>query len=237
MVTGSDFLPLYDIPSRTWEDARDALVNGDGGWLAKKTDRERRLNEHFSYLVNYAGEALHRPAGLVIDIGPGCGETLEIARYYGHAHLGIDAETGDGGMGDRYLRYCRLMHERQQLNVEYCGLFGFLKNCMDGKRHTFADTVLINMRGSIEQCLHEYMLGAPHHEHQDANQLTWNIGGELRDQFVHMLQMYYRILRPGGVVLIHANGTGDDKNMVEYSHMIRDVAQECGLRLTYSREP
>lgn len=182
-------------------------------WLRKKLDRKRRLREHWQYLETYAPELWKAEPGLVIDIGPGAGVTLEITRYLGHTHQGVDAKPDSvGGMGADYLRACRLIHQRQKLNVAYVGLHRWLG--LPGFEHS---AVLINMRGSIEQCYSDCMVGPPHDEHQRCDQLDWPVWPPYDSNgiFVPMMRAFHKLLRNDGVLVIHANGTKSTNSWYE----------------------
>src|SRR5690606_26418783 len=75
---------LNPPPSAEWQYAAATLL--DDPWLARKVDRERRLKEHRAYMERYCAELDGK--GLVIDIGPGPGEFLELCRAKGHDILG-----------------------------------------------------------------------------------------------------------------------------------------------------
>jgi hypothetical protein len=214
------------VPNPQWQAQYDALT-ADNQWLAGKVDRKRRLREHAEYLTNFVPELFSiRRGGLVIDLGPGPGELLELTREMGFDVLGIDAKNGTDGMGDEYLTISKLMAERQELPIEYCGLKKFT---MQDDPALAQAAVLINSRGSIEQMFSAQMEGAPHHLHHDSNQLSWLENGSTIDQFVHFFRICTRLLNVGGFMLIHANGA---QNSGWYCKAIVKAAEECGgLRL------
>lgn len=226
---------MIDIPLRKacsqWEARRDLLVRGDD-WLQRKTDRLRRLGEISEYVKTNCPEIMKTPKGLVVDIGPGPGEFLEIARHYGHEVFGVDAETGTGGMGNKYLDLSRLMTERQRVNVEYCGFEFWLTNIFTHGtyewRELASSCVLINSRGSIEQSMSAHMEGIPHHVHHDCKQLAWKDSGETRDAFGGMFAKFKRLVKPGGHVLIHANGSANDKF---YDEVVCESAERNAFKL------
>ena len=197
----------------------------------KKTDRARRLRENSEYIERYCPQLMPLEPMVVIDIGPGPGEFLEIARSFGNEVHGIDARTGDGGMGAKYLRYSELMTDRQELSVDYYGLGRWIKD-ISTSWHGAAD--LINSRGSIEQAMSGHMDGPPHDEHHKCDRLSWNEGGETRDAFDELFAAFNRMLRPGGKVLIHANGAA---NVDFYDELVTDVAEANGMFLELCKRP
>lgn len=189
-------------PLRAWGSEFQAKMTAllDDEWLANKVDRDRRLKEHVDFLTTYLPE-LFRRKGKFVDIGPGPGESMEIARALGNVTIGYDAPTIEGGMGESYLEYSKLMHFRQMLNVKYVTRDVILRDVRD------VDFVV--MRGSIEQVFHDCMIGLPHHLHQKASELEWNIE-QSRIELPRFLQQVSESLAPGGVVVIHANGSQND---------------------------
>ena len=198
-------------------------------------NRQARLEEHFEYLDKHFPDMIElgKDSGLVLDIGPGEGELLEIARALGYEILGIDASSV-AGMGYKYLRYSKLMHERQGIPVYYNGLGCWLKETQNNLeiRSTF---VFINMRGSIEQCFAEHLVGVPHDEHHKATDMNWRCTGETQDAFAHMFRVFFLLLRPNGRVVIHANGTGAAVSQKWYDNTIQRAAYDAGLKL-HARE-
>ena len=233
-----DAIKLKRSPGKRWERRRDELLQDS--WLANKTDRLRRLREHAEYVQKYCPEITTiEPKGLVLDIGPGPGELLEIARYYGHEIFGIDAaDDTTGGMGREYLEYSQLMTERQKLNVEYCNFRWWLENVLSYGtvewRDMPASCVLINSRGSIEQAMSEYMDGVPHDVHHDCKRLAWRENGETSDAFEGMFTKLKKMLRPGCCLLIHANGCA---NVEYYDKLVLESAERAGLRLAMYESP
>lgn len=216
-------LPLQPIPSAQWQTEWDELMQDP--WLCRKLDRNMRVAEHVKYVQENCPELETMRPGIVIDIGPGCGELLEIARHWGHLAYGIDAATGEGGMGNPYLRASQLMTMRQQSHVTYCGL---LEAAAKNTRVLEGRVVFINARGSIEQALSDFMDGEPHHIHQCCRKLRWQETNETALLFAALMGAFARWLRDDGVLLIHANGSADD---VWYDQVVRSAAQAAGLSL------
>lgn len=188
-------------------------------WLREKLRRDRRLREHGDYLERLAPWIADVEPGLVIDIGPGGGELMEICRELGHDILGIDAATGHGGMGRKYLEASRLLTASRNLPVAYVGLFLAIRTGLDPWRHDesscHADWIesggqaaLINSRGSLEQVFAQYMEGPPHDEHHTASQMTWRLRDKMTMKAMRGLMDWAAFqLRPGGVFLCHLNGS------------------------------
>jgi hypothetical protein len=221
---------LHDLPeteSDAWLSQYSVLMQD--AWLRKKLSRTRRLGEHLNYLFEYAPEVfVTNPPGLVIDFGPGAGELLEIGRMLGFRILGVDAKTGAGGMGDNYLDACRLIVQRQNLPVRYCGAEHFMSNeALSPDLHGSA--VLINSRGSIEQMFSRLMDGPRHHLHQDCRKLRWQENPRTQEALEAFLWRCKQLLTFGGVLLVAANGSA---NLDWYDGMIcRAAAEVGGLRL------
>ena len=216
-------IPLKPIRSTEWEEEYNLLMQDT--WLRKKLKRESRLKEHYDYIDQYLPEIRTMERGLVIDLGPGCGELLEIARMYKHDILGVDAKTGAGGMGDSYLRVSQLMTQRQKIPVEYVGFREWVEQEF---RNLTSSVVVINSRGSIEQMYHSHMEGESHDRHQCCHRLAWKITGALDDELARMFRVFWMLLRPGGVVRIHANGA---RNTEAYNKMVLECSKASGLKL------
>ncbi len=217
------YIPLKPNRSAEWEEEYNSLMKNP--WLKNKLVRENRLKEHFEYVDQYLPEIKTAEPGLVIDLGPGCGELLEIARKNRHDVLGVDAKTGDGGMGDKYLRASQLMTQRQKIPVEYVGFSEWIQQDFC---NLTSSVVVINSRGSIEQMYHDHMHGEPHDRHQCCGKLAWKITGILQDEFIRMFRVLWTLLRPGSVIRIHANGA---RNTDEYDLLIRECSKTSGLKL------
>ncbi len=204
-------LPLSPAPDANWQKQWDRLMQDD--WLRKKLERVARVREHFDYLNQYAPEFWDMEPGTVIDIGPGLGELLEIARACGCGHLGMDTLSGSGGMGQKYVDAAILMSERQNINTLYTdlGAYGLLDYQFKEGNLTYrclraADVAFVNSRGSWEQIFHDHMTGPPHHKHQDCKRLSWQLDKSLQRQWEIAFDFIASILRPGGVFLLHCNG-------------------------------
>jgi len=220
-------LPLYPVPSDTWQDEYEACLADP--YLQKKYDREKSIREHVDYFGRYCPELVPvtKPPGLVVDIGPGFGVGLEVARQLGYDTIGVESPSGDGGMGDAYHRLSRLLHARQKLAVTYVGWQEWVEAAEIPEDSVF----LFNSRGSWEQCYAELLSGPPHDRHHDCKQQTW-------DQIVTCVIRWRRAfafmasrLVPGGLVLIHANGTGSSTSDRWYSAAIAAAGEFAGLEL------
>lgn len=224
---------LRPVPSEAWQTEYDALM--DNPWLASKLERAKRIDESYKYIGEHLPEMFLMPKGVVIDIGPGPGEFLEIARNLGHDAIGIDAETGDGGMGNEYLRVSQLMTLRQNINVTYTGFETWVKRfgvdgCWDISKSENTIAV-INSRGSIEQCLSDYMTGTPHDQHHRSDQLDWKMETATSEILLDAFEVFAKLLRPGGILLIHANGTGSNQSRYWYDACVCACGVSVGLKL------
>jgi SAM-dependent methyltransferase len=194
-------------------------------WLCRKTDRVRRLSEHHAHLYKYLRELCDSRSvgtGTVVDIGPGPGEFLELCRYYGHKVLGIDAPNGRGGMGDEYLEYSRLMTARQDIPVDCQGFVKWICQPHEGERETILS---VNSRGSIEQALSKHMIGEPHDLHHDCRKMAWSMSAAMNETFEVMFDGLSRLLVPGGLFLVVANGA---LNATDYDSAIVQHAEKNG---------
>ena len=197
----------------------------ENAWLYKKTERSRRLREHNAHIGRYCPEIRKADPGLVVDVGPGPGEFLELCRACGHSILGIDAPNGKGGMGDDYLQASRLMQERQQIPMDFAGFEGWVNGEHPTINHTVA---LINFRGSIEQALSRHMIGDPHHLHHQCKRLSWSMTAGLKESLQVAFTQMTRLLRSEGALLIVANGSAND---ADYDTMMIEAGKEAGLIL------
>ncbi len=214
---------LRPLPSAEWTACHDKLQQDP--YVRKKCDRAQRLPEKRAYIDTYCPEIIDAEPGLVIDIGPGPGEFLELCSGYGHDVLGVDAVTGAGGMGDKYLEFSELMCDWLGINVRRIGLPAFIVE----DASNWADmAVLINSHGSIEQCFADHMTGPPLEVHHDCRLLTWTITPELEEEFQRMFDVFRRLLRSGGHVLIYANGAA---NTGDYVALAESSAALAGLQL------
>lgn len=204
-------------------------------WVRWKTDRIRRFREHAQYLLQYGRELLDlQSGGLVIDLGPGPGELLEIARAMGFDAKGYDSKDGVGGMGPKYCAASRLMHTRQRLDVCYGGLDAFIHR-YDQKIEDAGRAMLINSRGSIEQAMSRHMSGPPHNWHHNVRLLSWKQMGSTFDGFVCLFVAFRDALAVGGSVLLRANGSANDSY---YDRTVIGAASEAGgLKLVMHEKP
>lgn len=217
-------LPLNPSPGPEWDERYSELM--ESPFLRRKYNRESRIAEHLKYIDSYLPELRdpeHR--GALVDIGPGPGELLEIGRELGRDVLGIDAHTGEGGMGNEYLELSRLMTTRQKIHVDYDGLVNWMR--FDNPLLNSACGI-VNSRGSIEQALSGRMVGIPHDKHQCCRKLRWKEDGKTLDLFEAVMTRIWKLLLPGGILLIHANGSACDD---WYDENIQYAADQAGLAL------
>jgi SAM-dependent methyltransferase len=175
---------------------------------------------------------------LILDIGPGPGEWLEICREFGHRIIGIDARITDCEMGSEYIKLSALMRDRQKLNIFYVGLIDYLNQKQTAPYPTPPkiddnSVFYINMQGSIEQCFKDYMSGPPHRETKKASGLTWVVDKKLKDIFYKMFAEFERILENGGYIYIWANGSTDN---AAYNKLVLDTLDKFPSLELYSNE-
>lgn len=220
VATSSDALQLLPIPSPEWQKKFTDLMQDE--YLSRKYNRDRRIRDHYQYLRDLCPTIFDAQDACnlkVVDIGPGPGELLEIARDLGYKAVGYDAKLEDCEMGVPYIALSAMMAERQQLNIEYCGFETILPNLPIEDASTF----LINSRGSIEQVFKGHLLGVPHREHHDARRMTWSMSAEMLGDFKNLFSEAARILVPGGYFLIHGNGA---TNIDDYHRMIVQIVEQ-----------
>jgi hypothetical protein len=215
--------PLGDFKSIKDKELYDSLVKED--YIQRKcSNRKKRFSDLKGYLNQLAPEILAEQNKnlshlYVIDIGPGPGELLEIARKHGYNHLGFDASIDDCEMGDNYIQYSSLMARTQNLNIEYCDFYQVMRKLPLGDN----SCALINSRGSIEQVYRSHLQGVPHKIHKDAKQLEWIIDDSLKTAFLDMFSEFSRVLVVGGTVLIHGNGAS---NVEKYNDLIIETVSK-----------
>jgi len=199
----------------------------DHDWAEKKLDMVSRYGQIEKYVAEYLPELKYMEPGLVIDIGPGPGDFLAMCESMGHSALGIDGNRdGMGGMGEAYISLCEEYWEEFGVDVWQCGLDDFLFS--DDKPDS-GSCCLINSRGSIEQAMSHCLVGSPHHEHHKATLLDWNkeSGSAWLESFFYESAKF---LRPGGILLIHANGTHTTDGW--YSNTVVSLGKRFGFDLS-----
>ena len=220
-----------EVPDENWQSRYNEVMQD--AFLQKKYCRSRRLLDKWNYIHQFLPELVcPNPNGVVVDIGPGPGEFLELCRELGYGIQGVDAATDFGGMGAPYLTLSRLMTSRNKIPVEYSGL----KNWLDyhNPRIEPGSVALINSQGSIEQSCSHLMDGPSHELHHDCRQLKWQKGPELASFFLNMMKCFNRWLRPGGMVFIYANGAANTRI---YRRVIEKSARQIeSLKLVYRED-
>lgn len=207
-----------------WHDAFERLMADS--YLSKKYNRQKGLDETIWYIRQWCPRVL---AGCrVIDVGPGFGHFLEWCQHFGCEASGIDAESGDGGMGDGYLALSQLLCERQQIPVAYIGYDSWIE-WMRVSPSINAD--LINFRGSFAQCYSWAQTGIQHHVNHDASEQAWRFDDSLRLVWLRDLTTLKRHLADGGFLLMSVNKIGDVGNQMQFSEEIQAVAEDSGLIL------
>ena len=225
-------MTLLDAPDEGWSVQYERVAQDP--FVRQKYDRARRLSEKREYLNRFLPEIIDPglPKGIVVDIGPGPGEFLELCRLLGHEVRGVDAPSGVCGMGEPYLQLSRLMTDRQRIPVEYCGLASWIER--GAEVFPPQSVCLINSQGSIEQACSHLMDGTPLDMHHDCRKLRWRVGDELDEFFCRMMRVFDRWLAPGGIILIYANGAANTR---AYRRSIECAAEGVGgLQLVQHRK-
>jgi hypothetical protein len=222
-------MELKKMPYPSWQVKFDSLMRDP--YLAKKYNRIKRIKDKRKYMTAMTPEikVAKGHGKLILDIGPGPGEWLEICREFGHRVIGIDAQINDCEMGNEYIQLSQLMTHRQNLNVFYIGFERFLLGVIDENRPSpfvgipaiYPESVFyINSQGSIEQCFKDYMSGTPHRITKNAAGLSWVVDKKLKDMFYKMFAEFERILEDGGYIFIWANGS---TNNAAYNKLIHET--------------
>ena len=219
-------MELKQIPNKTWQARYNKLMQDP--YLKGKYNRTKRVGEKRKFLSEYCPEIKRNKGKLVLDIGPGPGEFLELCREFGNDIIGIDAKTTDCEMGDEYIKLSKLMAQRQQLPVHYIGFDEYLNTAEDVHLIETASVFYIVLQGSIEQVFRKYMDGPTHKETKKSSGLTWRID-DAQPVILSMFNEFDRILEDGGYILIWANGS---KNNPQYDDMIlKALDQHTAFRL------
>lgn len=208
------YLPLMRDPSPQWQVEYMRLTRDP--YLKKKYDRARRIHDKLNYIDDLLPE-VKKGGGVVLDIGPGPGEFLEVCRKYGNEVYGIDASFEDCEMGDEYIRLSQLMTQLQKLQVWYNGFKDFVIPLPD------KSVTVINSQGSIEQVMKKHLVGPPHKQTKKASLLKWTGDDNMRADFEKMFVAFDRVLKPGGIVCIWANGA---KNTKVYAELVDRLAKK-----------
>lgn len=215
----------------------------DEEWARQKLDMPRRRRELEAYIDRWLPELRTMEPGLVIDVGCGPCDFLELCREMGHEVVGVDAASGDCGMGDAYLDLCEAECRKRNVTV-----------CREGW-HWFSDrgnydgtVAVLNFRGSIEQCYAHLMVGPSHSLHHDCRELDWDTDHAIKlparrpilsDVFV-VADLW---LRNGGLLMIRANGTKStdgwyDKTMRRLALLFKfELIDQDGLLAHKWRKP
>jgi len=219
---------LKKIPYADWQEKYDKLMTDP--YLSKKYNRKKRIKAKRAYMTNQTPEIKRCKGKLILDIGPGPGEWLELCREFGHDVIGIDAKFKDCEMGSEYIHLSNLMTDRQKIPLYYIGFEWYLYLMDQEKRVTDTPPIIkdesvfyINSQGSIEQCFKDYMTGPPHRETKKSSLLSWVVDNKLRELFKKMFTEFERILEPGGFIFIWANGSA---NNPEYDNLILETLKQ-----------
>jgi SAM-dependent methyltransferase len=217
-------IKLLPVPNTEWGKKYSELLNNS--FIKYKYNRERRLKSKEEYIDKYLPE-IKTKKGIILDLGPGPGEFLEICRYYGNEIVGIDAKEDDSiGMGTEYIKLSKLLTERQKINVLYNGVENYIKN----KNFPFKDQEIsvINSQGSIEQIFRENFKLSPHANHDGKQFEEWIFDEKLKNNMNNFISECKRIIKPSGVLLIYANGAKSLENTKKYRELLLKTIKETG---------
>jgi len=216
-------LPLLEIPNKTWESKYKNLLKDD--FLKNKYNRDKRIKDKISYINNYAPE-LKKSNGLIIDLGPGPGEFLEICKFYGNDVLGIDSKPGTCGMGEKYLSLSKLLTQRQKIKVLYEGVNNLLNNKLPLEDNS---VFFVNSQGSIEQIFQDFFIKESVDFHSGYRYLEWDFNNpNLIPTFTKFISEIKRILVPSGRLLIYGNGTASNEGTRKYRNMLVETINKIG---------
>jgi len=194
-------------------------------FVKRKLNRERRARDKAQYVMQYVPEATTMQ-GTVVDVGCADGLFLEYARAAGNAVVGIDASTGEGGMGDDYLAAAALLSDRQGITVFRTGFNEFVHAmCADVREES---CVVFNFQGSWAMLHWElgYIIGEPHDQHQDTKQLAFAMCEGLTRQWGAWFTWMRSRLCEDGVIMMLFNETQNQREMVD---ALDQVAIEVGF--------
>jgi len=221
---------LFPVPYDDWQHKFDVVTKDP--YISKKYDRNKRLQNKSIYIKKNFKDVDFKGA-MVLDIGPGPGEFMEICRELGANVFGIDAPIMFSEMGNEYMTLSKLMVDRQQLDVKYIGLETLLKK---EDKLPYPDNYfrIINSQGAIEQVFRDYLEGIPHRVKKDKNLTSWVIDDKLENILTLFFTEILRTLEPKGICLIYGNGA---KNVKEYDKLIKKIVGNIdGLALIYSKK-
>ncbi len=218
-------------PTTTWISEWEAVSNDP--YVATKIHRKRRISEIMDFITSYIpelkgpdsdvdledGEIVDdttegKAKKVVVDIGPGFMEFLEIARVYGNEIRGIDSPYDENGMGSKYQRASMLMAQRQQVPVAYDGFNNWVSN---GFPYADNSIFIYNSIGSMDFVLRDFTIGTPGVEFEnDSKKLSYVFDTKFEDFLVKMFKEVERTLIPNGVFMIYFNPSGNQKEFAEY---------------------
>ncbi len=216
----NDF-PLYTV-TKEWEELYTEVLKNR--YVKTKYNRKNRLQDKIDYVNKWAPE-IKKNNGNVLDIGPGPGEFLEVARFFGNLVKGIDSKIENNQMGNEYVTLSKLMTKRQNIPVQYVGFENMLK---DGLPYPDEHFSFINSQGSIEQVFSKHLSGVELVQHKNCFNLTWTFDAATEKSFIKLFSEIKRILCQGGIFLLYANGA---KNVQEYITYITKKINETRLNI------
>ena len=203
------------------------MTEFDRVWSEHKLNQQRCKLEASQYVYRYLPELKTAQMGLVIDVGCGSGEFLALCKSMGHDVLGIDAPRNISQMGCDYIDVASERLEELGIPVRRTPFIELLNS--DGNTYS-NQACCVNFRGSIEQCLSEFLIGVPHVYHHDCKSLDWD-KETADDAICSLIGWAQDSLEKHGVLMIAANGTKSTNEW--YSDTICGHANDSDLELEY----
>ncbi len=215
-------LDLYPVPNSTWQQEYNLLTSDP--YVKKKYNRTNNINRFNHWVSNYLPE-VKTGGKVVMDIGPGFGEFLEICRSYGNEVSGIDASMDViSVMGNEYMRCAKLMTERQKLDVLYYGFDKLIEE--GGIKYPDNHIDIINSVGCFEMMFKKFHIGEDLNKHRNTSLVSINPTDECKEYLLKIFREMYRVLKINGCFIIYFNTI---KNMKEFSDfMVSSVNNNVG---------
>lgn len=214
---------LRPIPDEKWKAEYDELRKDK--YVKHKCHRPRRMKEHNKYLRRYIPEIFEKrhTDKYFLDLGPGCGETLEIARHMGYKTKGYDAKIENDQMGTPYVRMSKLMVERQQLDVNYNGF-----DNLDNFDLPSNSTYVINARGSLEMIYHKCLEGELSDGLHDSTKFRWREDYKTYTTIKKFFEMCNKVLCKDGIIMLCCNPVEESSNTY-FEQLLEDINKELKL--------
>jgi hypothetical protein len=236
-------------PRTDWLADWEACANDP--YVMSKLRRRDRIRELMNFINSYIPELkgedkdinnmtdaevdaleITKTQKLVIDIGVGFCEFLEISRAYGMEIRGIDAPAPDkNGMGVNYHTASKLMAERQEIPVSYDGFDNWIKDGFP----IGSDTVgIYHSCGSLDFVLREFCEGEPGQDFaNDSKLLSFVFDKKSEDFLKKMFSEIERTLIKDGIFAIHMNPVKNQKEFADYfMNLVKDNFPNIDLTQT-----